>query len=456
MKTIINILLALAPAHGLASAQPAVSSILNAASYDAVISPGCWVAIFGSNLAAAPLNASTVPLPPTLGGVSVSVGGLPAALLYVSPGQINALIPSEVVIPTSTVVPVVVTSSGGSSSHNIRLTRNAPAIFTRNGAGTGRALIFDSNFQTVDTVGEKDVVILYATGLGATSGRSETVVDDVEVYIGERKAEVLFAGLTPGFPGVYQLNVISAAPATNRLYLRSGGWQSNIVEIGIESGTNTSNVKGTIDGLHPSSDPNFHLGTTSLVMLHAGTFTVSFDINLSAGPFDVAAVGEAGGAVISIDPASGSYTGSITTLTAAAADGDFSGSTVPLWDYATCDPRSWECLAFPLSTITAPRLGPLWVAAAQMLPRPSFITSPGANAIAGAGGCLGGFRPAEGCFGGSRFVIDAQNNRLFSTFGGIIQVPLGPFMTRVSTFKLYVDGVPVASKEINYVAPYRP
>jgi hypothetical protein len=58
--------------------------------------------------------------------------------------------------------------------------------------------------------------------------------------------------------------------------------------------------------------------------------------------------------------------------------------------------------------------------------------------------------------GGSRFVIDAQNNRLFSTFGGIIQVPLGPFMTRVSTFKLYVDGVPVASKEINYVAPYRP
>ena len=41
-------------AHGQASTQPVVSSILNAASYDDVISPGCLIGIFGSNLAAAP------------------------------------------------------------------------------------------------------------------------------------------------------------------------------------------------------------------------------------------------------------------------------------------------------------------------------------------------------------------------------------------------------------------
>ncbi len=315
-----QIFLVFAFTHGLAWAQPVVSSVLNAASYDAVLSPGCLVAIFGSNLGSANLSAGTVPPPVTLGGVSVSVAGMPSVLLHVSPRQINAMIPAEVGIPVSTVVPLVVTYAGVvSTSYNIRLTRNSPVIFTRNSVGTGPALVFDSNFQAKDIVAANDILTLYATGLGATSGRSETVVDPVEVYVGERKARVLFAGLAPGLPGVYQLNVIAAAPATNRLYLRSGGWQSNIVDIGIASGANTSNVKGTIDSLHPSAGPV--LGTTSMVMLHAGAFTVSFDINPSAGQFEVAAVG------------------------------DFSASYVPLWGYLSCDPKTWECLDYPLSTV---------------------------------------------------------------------------------------------------------
>jgi uncharacterized protein (TIGR03437 family) len=469
MKTAVQVFFALGLAPWIGSAQPVVSAVLNAASYDSVVSPASSVAIFGSNLAPAPLSAGSSSLPLTLGGVSISVAGLPARLFYVSPNQINLVIPSEVMIPSSSVVPVVVTSSGGTTSYNIRLTRNGPGIFTRNGSGTGRALLFDSNFQPVDTVVPKQALILYATGLGLTSGDSGRVVDEVEVYIGERKAQVLFAGLAAGFPGIYQLNVIAPVPATDRLYLRSGGWQSNIVDIGIRRGTNTSNVKGAIEGLHPSSDPSFRVGTSFLVMLHAGAFTVSFDVNASAGPFDVAAVGEAGSALISIDPASpcdndsgsvsrGAYTASISTVTAAVARGDFSGSVVPLWDYLTCDPRSWECLASPLSTITQARLGQFWIRAAEMLPAPNLVVSPrgptlGGNGLLQIGGCLVDLLAASG---GSQVVIDGQKNRLLSTFGGIVQLPLGAFMTRVSTFKLYVDGVQVASKDVNYVAPYRP
>jgi hypothetical protein len=71
-------------------------------------------------------------------------------------------------------------------------------------------------------------------------------------------------------------------------------------------------------------------GAQSLsVMLHAGIFHVTFDILPSAGPFDVAAVGVAGGTVISIDPASHTYSASVATITAAAAAGDFSQSVVP-------------------------------------------------------------------------------------------------------------------------------
>jgi uncharacterized protein (TIGR03437 family) len=459
MKPAIIMLSALMVAPTLALAQPAVSAVLNAASYDAIVSPGCWAVIFGSNLAAAPVTAATVPLPPVLGGVSVTIAGLPASLLYVSPTQINVLIPLEVQIPVSTVVPMVVTSAAGATSYNIRLTRNAPAIFTRNGSGTGRALVFSPTFQAVDTIAPNDLVVLYAAGLGLTS-TANTVADEVEVYLGERKAQVLFAGLAPGLPGIYQLNVRAPALASDRLYIRSGGWQSNIVDIGINRGANISNARGLIDGLYPSSDPGSGLGSTFSIMLHAGTFSVDFDINPSAGAFEVAAVGEAGGVVISVDPGAscvneagvgsrGQYTAAASTLTETARRGDFSGSIVPLWDYSTCDPRSWECLAFPLSTIPPARLGDLWRKATDVLPAASFIVSPGPNAFQLGIGCL-----ADLPGGSGRFVVNAQTNRLFSTFGGIIRLPLGTVRTRVSRFKLYVDGVLVSSKDVGYGAPY--
>jgi hypothetical protein len=70
-------------------AQPAVSAVLNAASYDAAISPGCWVSVMGSGLAGATVTAGATPLPTSLGGTTVTVGGVAAQLLYVSPAQIN-------------------------------------------------------------------------------------------------------------------------------------------------------------------------------------------------------------------------------------------------------------------------------------------------------------------------------------------------------------------------------
>lgn len=87
-----------------------------------------------------------------------------------------------------------------------------------------------------------------------------------------------------------------------------------------------------------------------------------------------------------------------------------------------------------------------------MLAMPNVITSAGPNASLQASGCLSDL---QGAVGGSRFVIDGENNRLLSMFGGMVQVPFGPFATRVSKFKLYVDGAPVASKEVTYGVPYR-
>ena len=149
----------------------------------------------------------------------------------------------------------------------------------------------------------------------------------------------------------------------------------------------------------------------------------------------------------------GTYTASISTVTPTGIRGDFSGSIVPLWDYTTCDPKTWVCLAFPLSTIPDPRLGKLWTAATQALPGANVITSPGANAFLQTSGCLADLFAATGS---SHVVIDTQHNRSYSTFGGLLQLALGPSSTRVSTFRLYVDGVRVATKDIAYTAPSRP
>jgi uncharacterized protein (TIGR03437 family) len=193
-----------------ASAQPVVTMVVNRVSYSAVVSPGSWVIILGYNFASSSLNAQAGSLPTTLGGTSVTVGSLPAPLLSVSPNEIDALIPSQAVTPQNTVVPLVVTSGAGSIAYNIRLTRNSPALFTRTD-GSGVALVFDANFRQVDTVGPQDTIILYATGLGPTdtSGR---VVDEVEVYIGERKAQVLFR-LGTGIAGYLPIERDSSNPS---------------------------------------------------------------------------------------------------------------------------------------------------------------------------------------------------------------------------------------------------
>ena len=49
-----------------------------------------------------------------------------------------------------------------------------------------------------------------------------------------------------------------------------------------------------------------------------------------------------------------------------------------------------------------------------------------------------------------RLVIDGQTNAALSRFGGIVQVPLGPFDRNVSTFKMYVDGRLVTLNDYPY------
>jgi hypothetical protein len=85
--------------------QPSLAAVVNAASFraDAVV-PGSLISIFGSNLAQTTASAPAAPFPRSLGGVTLSINGIPARLLFVSPGQINAQVPSELTAGLATAV----------------------------------------------------------------------------------------------------------------------------------------------------------------------------------------------------------------------------------------------------------------------------------------------------------------------------------------------------------------
>ena len=75
------------------------AGIVNSASFEPGMSPGSFFTIFGENLAPAIQtwegSIQGTSLPSRLGGVSVTVGGRPAYLVYVSPRQLNVLLPTD-------------------------------------------------------------------------------------------------------------------------------------------------------------------------------------------------------------------------------------------------------------------------------------------------------------------------------------------------------------------------
>src|ERR1022692_4971141 len=103
--------------------------VVDAASFKGPVVPGSLVSIFGSNLASGTASASAIPLPVTLGGVSVSFNGIAAPLLYVSGQQINAQLPWEV-STTGPVSVVVANGTAASAPHSVQVGTFSPGLFT--------------------------------------------------------------------------------------------------------------------------------------------------------------------------------------------------------------------------------------------------------------------------------------------------------------------------------------
>jgi uncharacterized protein (TIGR03437 family) len=189
-------------------------------------------AIFGSNLAAGQASASA-PFPLALAGTSVTINGIPAPLSFVSPGQINAQVPSSLTAPAhSTIaVAVLVTTAAGSTGIQTGLASSAPGFFTADGSGCGQTAALNirpdgavSVNSPSNSAAPGDYIALFGTGFGvpahpvddgaaANEASPLSIVPGLSVN-GVSLPSLAYAGLAPGLPGVDQINF--QVPATMR------------------------------------------------------------------------------------------------------------------------------------------------------------------------------------------------------------------------------------------------
>ncbi len=216
-------------------------SVVNSASGDASgVAPGAIATIYGTGLAATVDTAKGFPLPTVLAGSTVSVNAVAVPLLYAGPGQINFQMPFSV----SGNAVLTVTSAGAQvAAKSFPVKPAGPGIFL---LGQGRAAAVNQD-GTVNAVGNGaaagTVLAVYATGLGAVDPPLDPgaaagfplsyVTGAVTATVGGQNAIVQFAGLTPGYAGLYQINiqVPPLLPGDYPVQLNVGGSNSNTATV---------------------------------------------------------------------------------------------------------------------------------------------------------------------------------------------------------------------------------
>jgi uncharacterized protein (TIGR03437 family) len=201
--------------------------IVSAASYSAgaAPSPGELVSVFGQNMADGVNSSMTLPLDTQLSSASLLIAGRLLPLVFTSTDQINAEMPFEV--PTGAIYQMVLQRGTKLSvPQTVTVTPAEPGIFTTNATGQGQGHIYKFPTPTEQILADAsnpatagDVIVIYCSGLGSVSPPvtdgaatpSDTLrqtVNPVTLTIGGVAANAAFAGLTPGFSGLYQVNAV--------------------------------------------------------------------------------------------------------------------------------------------------------------------------------------------------------------------------------------------------------
>jgi len=229
------------PVYGVFDQTPVIRTslgVISASGYGgfSALAPGTWMEIYGTNLAnvrlqnwaAADFNGNTAPT--ALGGTTVTIGGQPAFIDYVSPGQVNAQVPSNIATGPQ---PVIVQTPGGTSAaYTITVNTTepgllAPAVFDLGGQQYVAALDTNGTTYVLPTGAVSGIaaapaqpgqtIVFYGVGFGTVTpnspaGQIVTASNQLngtfEIFFNGVPGTVKFAGLVYGYLGLYQFNVV--------------------------------------------------------------------------------------------------------------------------------------------------------------------------------------------------------------------------------------------------------
>ena len=224
------------------------------------LGPGTIISIFGENLSSEPLSGGKsakppLPLPTELAGTEISLGGRRLPLLFSREDQVNAILPFEVIDRLNESLPLLVRRTDAQSlsiSEPVFVMVARPGVFTQNRSGSGPGVIQrhpdPELVSEINPVQAGDAIIIYCTGLGEVtppviSGEAApgppfaVTAEQVTVTIGGLPAKVLFAGLTPEFASLYQVNAVvppGIAQGEVEVAVSIAGQTSSLVTVAVE------------------------------------------------------------------------------------------------------------------------------------------------------------------------------------------------------------------------------
>jgi uncharacterized protein (TIGR03437 family) len=235
------------------------NAVQSAAAPSGAVAPGSLASLYGTNLASGVAQANAQPLPLTLGGVTLAVTDstgtrLSAPLVYVSPGQINFVVPDGAAPGAAT---FTVANGATTQTFTTPIASVVPRLFSMSGAGTGVAAATAILTQAANPLLRSPVQVFQCTAAGCVSVpiklgidtpiyvsfygtgiRNRSALEKVSVTINGISVPVLYAGPTPNFSGLDQVDIALVlslrGSGESNVVLTVDGQPSNVVTINVQ------------------------------------------------------------------------------------------------------------------------------------------------------------------------------------------------------------------------------
>jgi len=336
----------------------ATFGVYSGASYQPVVAPNSWAVAFGAQMAFTTTIAtlsSTGQWPTTLAGTTVQVDGQPAEIYYVSPTQINFLVPD--VTDFGSVSVVINTASGATLTSAVTLQNTAVGIFTSSTSGSGPGAILNG----VTNAGAPFLVVtpqnggsdprtrlaIYCTGLRYAGNPSQSastsnvaadvIAQGMDAAGNQYTFTVEYAGGSdPAFPGLDQVNIVlpaqldgagvvsltitatAEADTSNTVTFQVNSLPASEIALtgltlsaGEVSGGTSVNGTVSINGLARTGGFPVSLKTTDLMLMLPGTVTIPKGQISNSFPFTTPSVPGVETAAITALAGAASFTASL-------------------------------------------------------------------------------------------------------------------------------------------------